>query len=707
MRHLIRRLPVCGSLLSVVALLAASPPSAVEFNSPRLYAAGGQSPVAADFNRDGILDVATTGTNGSETHAISVSLGDGLGGFAAPVFYEVGKQPICMATGDFNGDGIADLAVGNLASKSVSVLLGNGDGTFQAQKILDLSSRPSFIATGDFNGDGKADLAVGNGDHDIYVFLSNGDGTFRPSAYFALSSSVGGVAADFNGDGKTDLAVGCGSGLVMVLGNGDGTFQPPVFYSGYFADGIAVADFNGDGHLDVALTTDLYLVTWMGKGDGTFYAGASIYLSDGFGLSAGDFNHDGKPDLAVTTGSGQVVIMMGGGDGGFVESGRYIDGGSDAPVLADFNGDGNLDIAVPSFSAFGILLGDGLGNFQHVTNYATLRYPQALAVGNFDGDGTEDMAVAAGTQNVSILLGNGKTHNYGLPFQATSVAVADFNRDGKLDVAAGLAILLGNGDGTFHQVANYGAASAVVAADFNGDGIPDVAGVGPNSNYILVRLGNGDGTFQAPKSFGLTKVAYLAAGDFDGDGNLDLAAVVGTREPSVTAPPASISILLGNGDGTFRAGQSITFPNSGLTSVALADFNRDGALDLAVPVWGSTGASNISIFFGDGHGGFGAPARYPVGDAPTNIAVADLNGDGVPDIAAGGLGNAVWILPGKSDGTFQVQLTSYMVGPFSNLGPPNSQAMAVLDFNGDGKPDVAAVNYTSAAISVLTNLTPR
>jgi hypothetical protein len=244
--------------------------------------------------------------NSATVHAQTVS-------FIAPRDFAAGTNPISVAVGDFNGDGVQDLAVANqgtpplFADGSVSVLLGNGDGTFQAPLSFAVGIRPFSVAVGDFNGDGAPDLAVANiGSHNVSVLLGNGDGTFQAAQNFAtrflpISVAVG----DFNGDGAPDLAVAnSGSDNVSVLlGNGDGTFQAAQNFatdSGPYS--VAVGDFNGDGVADLAvanLNSDNVSVL-LGKGDGTFQAAVNFATGGGpVSVAVGDFNGDGRPDLAV------------------------------------------------------------------------------------------------------------------------------------------------------------------------------------------------------------------------------------------------------------------------------------------------------------------------------------------------------------------------------------------------------------------------
>jgi hypothetical protein len=189
-------------------------------------------------------------------------LGNGDGTFRAAQSYAVGTRPVFVAVGDFNGDGVLDLAVANSAyggsvASSVSVLLGQGDGTFQAAENYIAGSNPASVAAGDFNSDGILDLAIATGDSQgtMLLLLGNGDGTFRTGASYTAGSQQASIAVgDFNNDGHVDLTMAGASGVTLLLGNGDGTFQAAQRYAaGTSPSYVAVGDFNGDGFPDLAV----------------------------------------------------------------------------------------------------------------------------------------------------------------------------------------------------------------------------------------------------------------------------------------------------------------------------------------------------------------------------------------------------------------------------------------------------------------------
>jgi hypothetical protein len=345
------------------------------------------------------------------TSAISLNLSD----------YGTGSVPYSVVTADFNKDEKLDLAAANINSDTVSVLLGNGDGTFQAHVDYATGSGADAVAVGDLNGDGRLDLIVANNySGTVSILLGNGDGTFQPQVTYATGSEPDSVAVgDFNRDGRLDLAVANyhNSGTVSILlGNGDGTFQPQVTYATRSQPtSVAVGDFNGDGKLDV-VTANYYSGTvsiLLGNGDGTFQAHVDYATgSAAEAVAIGDFNGDGKLDVVTANynNSGTVSILLGNGDGTFQAHVDYATGsGADAVAIGDLNGDGKLDLAVTtmanSSNYVSVLFGNGDGTFQAHVDYAAGTQPESVAVGDFNGDGSLDLAVADyGGSGVSVLL---------------------------------------------------------------------------------------------------------------------------------------------------------------------------------------------------------------------------------------------------------------------------------------------------------------
>jgi hypothetical protein len=334
------------------------------------------------------------------------------------------------------------------------------------------------------------------------------------------------------------------------------------------------------------------------------------------------------------------------------------------------------------------------------TDYAVTTATWNVTTGDFNRDGKLDLAIGNNAGNtVSILLGKGDGTfqppvDYTTGNEPISVATGDFNSDGNQDLAVvnnsdkTVSILLGNGDGTFKAHVEYAVGNnprVVVAGDLNRDGHLDLAVVNFGDNTVSVLLGNGDGTFKTQTTYAVgPQPGWLVAGDFNGDGNLDLATANFDNYLGMT-----VSILLGNGDGTFQT--HVQYPTGqGPAAIIAADFNGDGKLDLVT----SNNGNAISILLGDGDGTFQAPINYLPGVVTAGVTTGDFNGDGKLDLAFSEFNSSlIDVLLGNGDGTFQ--------GPTQYSTGANPRQIAVGDFNGDGRLDLAVANSGENTISAL------
>jgi hypothetical protein len=498
----------------------------------------------ADMDGDGKLDVvvslSTFGNATQQPQATYLGLGRGDGTFGTPT--QIASRGGLISVGDFNGDGVPDLA---LVGPDVDVLIGTGGGQVTLKESYFAGFSTTRAIVGDFNGDGKTDAFVG-----AALLLGNGDGTLRanPVSYFA-STVTPSVLADFNGDGKADLAVAGNSGETIDILTGDGTGQ---FAAGFASPTLSAlpglvdlkaTDVTGDGKIDlVAIISTLSpSVGWVvyvlaGNGDGTFEAPVAVAQSSQFVLGAAqlaDVNNDQRLDLIVSDSSGAINVFLGNGDGSFTASNTFFSGlaGPVSFVTGDFNGDGKSDLIVG--------LGSGLSFFPG------------------KGDGTFGTAVSA-----TKLIGG-------------VTAVADFNGDGILDLCGSYVVVLGNGDGTFKvgstipntvQPVNYNA-----AVDVNGDGKIDLVGSSTGGHVgeqvLQYALGNGDGTFTPvvlEDSRSQLSFVGQVVGDVNGDGRPDivfsfigsLISLLNTQPPA--APDFSTTVTTPSSS-TVSAGQSATF----------------------------------------------------------------------------------------------------------------------------------------------------
>jgi hypothetical protein len=578
----------------------------VTYNLPSFY--GSSALVTADLNGDGYLDLAAIAGNST----IAVLLGNGDGSFQNAVSYSTGPGASGIAVGDFNGDGELDIATANSSNYTYSILLGNGDGTFQSPQTYASPAGPSIIATADVNGDGKVDLVVAGG-ATFGVLLGNGNGTFQTEADYSAGGQPTSMAInDFTGDGKLDLAATINGqpGSVLVLVNrGDGSFfssattpfgtvgEPDVAPTAPLAFG----DFRGIGRQDLATVnqTQNTVAVLLNNGDGTFQPHVDYAVgSEPVAVVSADLNRDGNLDLIVLNGNnnfpGSVSILLGNGDGTFRTQVDYpVAGWATSVAVGDFNGDGVPDLAVTNVSlgTVSILLGNGDGTFRTKVDYKSGTNAQMVAVGDFNGDGKLDLAVSNYPgSTVSVLLGIGDGTfqapvSYGAGQLADNVTAADFNGDGKLDLAvttySGVAILLGNGDGTFQTAYTgcSGGGNSLVATDINGDGKLDLLmanGVGG----AVVCTNNGDGTFNFNFLGGAigSESSFGAIGaDFRGDGSIDIAVANSFQgtvtlffdDPLVALYPSKM-VFANEGQGATSPIQTLTVSNPGSAALAIS-----------------------------------------------------------------------------------------------------------------------------------------
>jgi uncharacterized protein (TIGR03437 family) len=648
--------------------------------------------------------------------------------------------PVGVAIVNPNFDGSPSTA------PSLAVAVPNPDGSVKSKNFYAVPSSPGGLLVADFNHDGKEDVVVlgygsnGAWTNTIAVYLGNGDGTLRPPAFYSGDEGTdAAVAYDFNGDNNLDLAVvnAVSGDVSILLGHGDGTFAAPVNYpAAKGAMFIAGGDFNGDGRADVVVGGANFLCILLGNGNGAF--NSAINMKEPFsvsGMAVGDFNNDGKLDLAVSDSTdGVISVLLGDGTGKFSTEYDYLAGYEPGNLFAmDLDGDGNLDVVLASghpdvlmpnatSTTITAFFGRGDGSLIGPPAYWTGSGVNALAVADFNGDGKPDIAVASGELWILMSSGNGAFKTpvpiaLGSGVSASGIAAADFNRDGKQDLVvgdfngSGVYVLLGNGDGTFQSPVKYavgGNITAVAVADFNGDGKPDIAVCGsyysPEGANVGVLLGIGDGTFRPVSNlsgFGSVPVS-LTVGDFNNDGKPDLAVV--DQGTYFTNPlPGGVVVYLGKGDGTFQNPVNYTAGTNPLFVVA-ADVNGDHALDLIVgtdnPDYNTNFQSDVAVLLGNGNGTF-QPALYtPTEEAPGSIAVADFNGDGKPDLAITHCcaeTYATYML-GNGDGSFQPEVEI--------LSANSPSTIAAADLIGNGKPDliVGSAEYNESSVSILQNL---
>lgn len=635
-------------------------------------------------------------------------------GLEYPLSYKVGWSPEAVAIGDFNGDGIKDLATGNRNDANTSILLGLGNGTFQ-NAIQNTAARyGTALEATDLNGDGKTDLIVASKNtRTLTVLLGNSSGNL--SASFVLDNYptidlIDSLAvANFNNDGKTDVVIntqGTPSGTLFLAGNGDGTFEAPIFNLTDSGD-IAAGDFNNDGKQDLAISKPGSIEIRLGNGTGIFslhYIIPTGVLSESR-IVVADFNNDGKKDIATS----DVFIFMGHGNGTFRRSIPAHPSGNQIET-GDLNQDGMADLVVTDNShSVSVLLGKGSGVFDLVDSYSVGRYLWGVAIGDLNNDNKNDLAVtnpyptesSAGRHVVSVLNGDGNGHFLAPRFYnniiASSVKIFDVNNDGHKDITISdtanneIAVHLGtwNGEFNFSVRTSVGVPFQILdTADFNNDGKQDLAL--SISDGVWIFLGRGTGYFQrwtkvyTPGAYPWT--SYV--GNFNQDNIPDLA------YRTTTPNQANFHVFLGTGIGKFLPPITTTLlsaiqPDSmsveatnhaGLT---IGDINNDGVDDLIRAVHLQNNLQGVNVYIGNGNGTFSSP-KFTEVPIINLIGTGDFNGDQMNDVVLG-IDGFTGLMISNGIGYFSSQTL------FSNRDILDvTRQLSIADFNGDNKLDIAA-----------------
>jgi hypothetical protein len=493
----------------------------------------------------------------------------------------------------------------------------------------------AIVGTAQLTSAGTAiiNLIPGAGSHS-YTAVFNG---VAPDAPSTSSPAQALTVAGHYPTTTTIAASGAGSSYALtgtVLSTGSKTLSPTGTIS----------------FLDISDGNDVLGTVTLGAGVYQAFGAPVSYQADidSIALATGDFNGDGHPDLVAVNFQASTASVYLGSASGTLSAQNEIttDAWPSSVAVGDFNGDGKLDFAVTvngqminqygfgtfDYNAVDVFLGNGDGTFQSSSRYSTGVGPEFVAVGDFNGDGIPDMAVANNTDNtVSILLGNS-----GGGFQGQ------------------VTYTVGNGP------------IAIAVGDFNGDGFLDLAVANSSDTTVSVLLGNGDGTFQPQTIFQAGHNPYsIAAGDFRGIGKLDLAVGNGNGNLGFMYQPTgsgdnTVSVLLNTSAGGVLSftGQAIYATGSGPSSIAVADINGDGKADLAV----SNGASGtVGVLLGVGDGTFQPQVTYPVGNGPDYVALADFNGDGYPDLAVASGSQTVSVLLNSVTQTVAPALTGFVM----------------------------------------------
>ena len=686
---------------------------------------GVQTAIAADFDKDGLTDVAVIQFDGT----LNILRNTGGGVLAAPAGYinpnpNVGSENVAQSfAADLNGDGYPDIVAFDAANLVLLTFLNDGNGTFSTAQTITLSTdygNPAGITVGDVNGDGKADVVVAynntsmtSSQMSIQTLLGKGDGTFTAMTAATItvptSLTLSGLApialGDLNGDGKLDIAAllqeqnsrSAGTFVVTTaLGDGDGTFaalnnDSPISAAvsgipnlSFNSAGVQILDLNKDGKPDLEVDMNGELYAALGQGNDSFSPQVSSDFQGGYAVAFADLNGDGFPDAIC--GSTGLQVSLGKGDGTFAApamNGQYsIDIATPQGVVAaDFNGDGKLDIAElgADYKEVSMFFGNGDG-----TLHGALQLSLPTDGASFDTELENLLKATAKPYSDLVVVNLGGT----APSLQTGLSDGKGNFTYVPSLAAGLPT-----DFDFVEP---------VQADFNGDGLQDLL-MGGLAGELWVSLSNGDGTFATPVAINMPTLtcplSYAAAGDLNSDGKQDIVVAYGGDQVcGGTTVVSGYYVIAGKGDGTFQT--PVFFPSgTQLYSATLADMNLDGNLDLIlddVPT-ATSGAFLVTLQAGNGDGTFGAESTLLTNYVVTDIKVADMNQDGNPDLLLAAeeiYGSDVTtaglvLINGNGDGTF---------GSHSLIAGGNVFLQTqVADMNGDSIPDIEASLYTNGA----------
>jgi hypothetical protein len=633
------------------------------FRAAQVFAAGVRpvGVVTADVDEDGRDDLAVLASGDALRDlpgGITIMRNAGGGGLEAHPPIAVGRTPLKMVAGDWNGDGHVDLATADYDSASVSVLIGDGRGGFTVTAYA-AGVRPLAMVAADLDGDHRVDLVVANAilsDERNLVWLRNAGG-----GGFAEAIELDGgwtpfelAAGDLDGDGRPDLVTAGGVGnqqLTVLLNKGSGTFErmEPIM-TGVDARQLQLGDVNGDDLADLvfASAAGVGVTVLFGDGRGGFFGIPEGYPAETspVAITLVDMSGDGKLDVLLAGGDrGSVATMLNYGNGFFAPATVHAAGARISGVAAaDLDGDGIVDLAVAdsgrdqpgATGGLKLLRGLGGGRLDAPRIYGS---PSAAVVGDVSGDGLPDLVSFNIDGVMSVFQGTGDG-GFGSPsdavpgFEAHQLAVADVDADGRLDVivssfGGGLAAALNDGSGGFvlgRPVLEGQFSDGMCVGDLDGDDLADVVVSGGASELMVVHS-DGKGGFAPGAFYGVENPARaMALGDVNRDGAADLIYADGVE--------SVVAFRLGDGGGAFASPRRVAVSGPVL-GVGVADMDGDGWSDIVAVIPSDVDrkvAENISVLVNDGRAGFRPPVTHATDGATGALALGDFDGDGRPDV---------------------------------------------------------------------------
>lgn len=589
-----------------------------------------------DLDADGLLDIAGIGV---QPGSLKIYRGLGQRQFAAPSSYPVPALPGWLELADIDGDDDLDVLVALVANnRGTSVFINDGGGALSLMGQVPIWDLTTSVSACDLNKDDILDLVMtGFAGFEVFVAYGFGDGTFAPveSTFFGYQFMA--RCQDLNGDQSVDVALARGDGIHLFLGDNEGGFADSIVYSTPgTVRSIQIEDVDSDGWDDLISENrgDRSVSVFLNdRADGFGDAVTTSHRANGIRPTVANLSPDGLPDLVVTDKLSDSFRILGGiGTGDFISTIVTYDTGPtpQSVTVADVNGDGIDDVLTVSDSERSIFLSPGLGTGRLGPPIALPidLPPEMVHVRDLDNDGLLDLVIATGGFGITVRYGLGQfafepAVRFGDTDSAafTRIAIADFNGDGRLDVAGSRTfrnqgnVILALGPRSFtppFDVEFGEPTEAITAVDIDDDGKVDLVAAEDNGSVLYVAMGAGDGSFLAPVLYPLSSIIYdIVAADLNDDGLVDLACVTG----------AQTDILLNQAEGGFSISTVQIPDNSFAVDVLTRDVNGDDYLDLVL----SGTASQMSVFLGNGDGGFQSGAIYPT--YAGSIGMGHLNED--------------------------------------------------------------------------------
>ncbi|CAF1296076.1 unnamed protein product [Adineta ricciae] len=689
------------------------------------------SVVIHDFNKDGQLDALVDNFN---SDYVVIFNGIGKGKFIQGDVYPtgMGSAPQYMCLGDLNADNRTDMVVVNLGSNSLGIFFGNEDGTFQSMKSYSTGTQPWFAAVGDLDNDTYLDIvAVNLLSSSISIFLNDGSGNFSRQKTFSTgtaSESTAVTIGDLSSDGYLDLAVTLATppSIGVFLGVGNGSFGDMIIYSadcGGFSFMVVFADLNRDRHLDIVITcpNEDRVFVFFGIGDGTFPSAIGFFTGSNtfpYYVYINDFNNDQHLDIATTCSTAnELVIFYGDSTENFILARRYSTGIGSGPyaiTAADLNHDEHLEYVVTYWSSgyFAVLTEYDAAEFSKQFSYNTgsAPHPYSLATGDFNDDNQADVVVAnSDTDSINILFGlnNGMfstptIYSTGTDSSPQYVITGDVDKDSRLDIISlnakenTMSIIMNNGNGSFAQQKKYTTGSdsfpsSIVMGDLNNDNRSDFVIANKQSDSIGFFIGFDYTSFQNPFTYSLENARGPSAArvcDVNGDTYLDMVVLYQVS--------GLLGVFLGHGNGSFTLSTlHSTEPNVYPSEFAIADFNKDDHVDIAVIYFDS---NVVSIFLGYGNGNFSNTITFSTetNTIPRSLTTGDVNNDDQVDIVTvNTYADTISIFLGEGTGNFT------LIETYLTEASAQPQGASIGDLNKDGNMDIAVCNYYTSTTSIF------